>query len=58
MEVKRMSDHTKTEETPVPDAAAPVPAVKPRIDINAPDDVDVYVNGRLVPPPFRFGHKP
>jgi hypothetical protein len=31
---------------------------RPRIDISAPDDVDVYVNGRLVLPPFSFGHKP
>jgi len=53
-----MSDAPKTEETPVPAAAAPVPAVRPRIEVYAPDDVDVYVNGRLVPPPFRFGHKP
>ena len=30
---------------------------RPRIDVSAPDDVDVYVNGRLVPTPFRFGHK-
>ena len=57
-ETKHMSDTSKIEETPVPAAVAPVPAVKPRIDLNAPDDVDVYVNGRLVPTPFSFGHKP
>jgi len=31
---------------------------RPRIDVSAPNDVDVYVNGRLVPQPFSFGHKP
>jgi hypothetical protein len=41
------------------DAEATVTAPgRPRIDISAPDDVDVYVNGRLVLPPFSFGHKP
>jgi hypothetical protein len=40
------------------DTEATTPTARSRIEITAPNDVDVYVNGRLVPQPFSFGHKP